>query len=198
MDRTPGFERENVAGRARAGPRVDFLTGTRLDERRPLMWRRSGPFARDLVLSQGDAIVGELEPLGGGAARWAGECFGSSLEVRLEEAGSFGVLVSSELAGGAPGPSYRGPRPGWGRIETPAGQTLPWRPFVLGLDQQRLVDSKGSELIRMRPPFFHLGGSRAQVLVRPAGWSRSDLSELLLLTACLRQYVRSVRHITLP
>lgn len=195
MDEKPGGEGPLAPTPKERRPALDPLSGAVLDRDRPFLWRPSSPMALDLVLAQGSAILGELEPTELDGGRWSGECLGVTLELWLERNSMLGVRVTSTGPGDAPGPAFRGMSAGWGKVELPAGGTLRWRPVPLGFDQHRLLDEERREILRLRPPFFHLGVRRTQLVVRPAGWSRTDLAELILLTACLRHFVRPQGHV---
>lgn len=174
-----------------ARPR-DEVSGVFLDPGQPLLWRRAVPLQPDFELRQGDTVLGEMEPAHMARMDATGECLGRTLELRLETRLFAGVRVKSHTASAdEEGPAFRGPFFGWGRVSTTSGEVLRWRHAFSGLNSQVLSDSKGKELLRMRPTFLRFGRSETRVGLTARGWDRPDLGELLLLTWFLRVHIEA-------
>jgi len=168
----------------------DEITGSYVDPSQPLIWRRSMPRAPDFELRQGKTVFGEMEPASETEMDATGECLGRALELCLEISLLRGFRVESRVSmEDQQGPGFQGRFLGWGRITTPQGETLRWRHGLWRLYDHALFDSHGQELLRLRPAFLRFIRTETRVIVKPGGWARSDLAELLLLTWFLRAHV---------
>lgn len=169
----------------------DEVTGALVDRGRPLMWRQLVPRARDYELRQGEAVLGEMEPSHAIGSDAVGECLGRTLELHLDTGLFRRVRVATTRATAEKGPEYRGLTWGWGRIDTPEGETLRWRHSFRGLYAHVLLDSAGAELLHLQPTFMRFVHLDTRVTVSPTAWGRADVAELLLLTWFLRVHAEA-------
>lgn len=183
-----------VSGTGGSGPALpDPLGGVSMDRSAPLVWRRTAPGGSSSELLQGARIFGELEPAPQDGVHAVGEVLGRSLELTLERRifALRGVRVTTVREGGSPGPSFQGTFFNWGKVRTPRGEVLRWDPRPPRLYQSSMKDASGTELLRLRPAFLRLLHSETRALIRPEGWARDDLPELLLLAWFLRLHSES-------
>jgi len=191
MSEVPSRHRTGTADAVEVQPR-DEISGSYVDTSQPLIWRRSVPLAPDFELRQGEAVFGEMEPALMDGTDATGECLGHALDLRAESSLLGGVRVDSRRPReGREGPSFRGLLFGWGRIETSQGEALRWRHSFSRLYDHLLIDSRGDELLRLRPAFLRFARTETRVILTSSGWARSDLPELLLLTWFLRAHAEA-------
>ncbi len=171
----------------------DTLTGVSMDRSVPLVWRRTAPGGSASELLQGARVFGEMEPALRNGADAVGEILGRPLELRLERRllALRGIRVDTFREDGEVGPTYRGSFFNWGKVWTPGGEVLSWDPRPPRLYRSCLRDASGTELLRLRPAFLRLLHTETRVEIRPAGWARRDLPELLLLAWFLRLHSES-------
>ena len=169
----------------------DEVTGAVVDPTRPLVWRRTVPLAPYFQLRQGESVFGGMESSLATAYDATGECLGRSLELRFETGRLGGVRVKSVLDLEQKGPAFRGPFWGWGQVTTADQETLRWRHAFTSLYSHLLMDSRGVELLRMRPTFLRFGRTETRVRLSSVAWSRPDVAELLLLTWFLRAHTEA-------
>jgi hypothetical protein len=74
---------------------------------------------------------------------------------------------------------------------TSEGEVLRWRHAFARMYDHVLIDSRGQELLRLRPAFLRFGRTETRVILSPSGWARSDLAELLLFTWFLRAHAEA-------
>jgi len=169
----------------------DEVTGALVDPRRPLIWRRTVPLAPYFQLRQGKAVFGGMESSLATAYDATGECLGRSLELRCETGRLGGVRVESILDLEQKGPTFRGLFWGWGQVTTADQEILRWRHAFTSLYSHVLIDSRGVELLRMRPTFLRFGRTETRVRLNGVAWNRRDVAELLLLTWFLRAHAEA-------
>lgn len=186
----PGHEGTEAGDLVPARAR-DEVTGALVDPARPLVWRRKVPLAPHFELRQGEAVLGGMEPSLGTTFDASGECLGRTLELRLET--TFVGRVRVETAGELEreGPAFQGLFWGWGRITTPDQETLRWRHALTAPYSHLLLDSKGVELLKIRPAFLRFGRTETTVRVSTFAWSRNDVADLLLLTWFLKAHIET-------
>lgn len=172
-------------------PIRDELTGVALERSRALVWRRTVPLAPDFELVQGEGVFGEMEPANHDGWDAAGECLGRGLELRMSHRFVHGHRVTTRRSDGAPGPEFTGQFLNWGWIKTPEGESLRWRQAFSSIYGHVLLNSRGRELLRLRPTFLRMARTQTRVLVRDAAWARDDLPELILLTWFIRVHVET-------
>jgi hypothetical protein len=121
-----------------------------------------------------------------------GECLGRVLDLSAESSLFGGVRVKSHRSKeGQDGPRFQGLLFGWGRVRTTEGEVLQWRHAFSRMYDHLLTDSRGEELLRLRPAFLRFGRTETRVILSASGWARSDLAELLLLTWFLRAHAEA-------
>lgn len=170
----------------------DEISGSYIDPGRPLIWRRSVPLTPDFELRQGEAVFGEMEPAFMDGMDATGECLGHALDLRADSSLFGGVRVESSHAHEHwEGPSFHGLMFGWGRIVTTQREPLRWRHSFLRMYDHLLIDSRGTELLRLRPAFLRFGRTETRVILSASGWARPDLAELLLITWFLRAHAEA-------
>ena len=169
----------------------DELTGVLVDPARPLVWRRRVPLAPHFELRQGESVFGGMESSPATAFDASGECLGRTLELRLET--KFLGKVRVETAGHLEqkGPTFQGLFWGWGQITTTDQESLRWRHALTAPYSHLLTDSRGVELLKMRPTFLRFGRTETTVTLTGVAWGRGDVAELLLLTWFLRAHIEA-------
>ena len=191
MKKKPSDLARTGGGGSVRGPARDEVTGVVVDPTRPLVWRQPTPLVPHFELRQGEAVFGGMESSLATAFDASGECLGRTLELRLERSFLGRILVETAGALEQEGPVYQGLFWGRGQVTTTSQECLRWRHAFTAPYSHLLIDSRGVELLKIRPAFLRFARTETTVSVTATAWGRSDVAELLLLTWFLRAHIEA-------